>query len=1061
MKQILNWLNISISVLVFISCGSNSMQGHLNNWEDPTVIGENKEPGHATLVPYSDLLKAIEGNRESSDYRKSLNGLWSFKWVAKPSDRPETFYEENHNVEQWDKVEVPNSWQLQGYGQPIYTNILHPFENPEPPKPPTDNNPVGSYRRTFELPSNWNDGQVFLHFDGVKSAFFVWVNGEKVGYSQGSMTPAEFNITDYLRAGSNSISVQVFRWSDAAFIEDQDFWRLSGIYRDVYLMHVPDVHIRHLKAIAELTNDYNDGQLSLTTHVMNYADSVQTVSFDAALYDKSNVVIANISLADVVIDGADENTLEHILTIPEVHSWSAETPNLYTLVLTIKDQDEQVIEHVSSKVGFRTVELKNGQMLVNGKPIILKGVNRHEHDPVKGRTVDEALMIQDIKLMKQFNVNAVRTSHYPNHPRWYELCDEYGLYLYDETNLESHAFWSKFTLDPTWEKAFLERAQRMVLRDVNHPSVIVWSLGNESGYGPNHDAMANWIREYDSSRLIHYEGKEPGYGSLPNHFDIISNMYASTDLMIRLHDENPERPVILCEYSHAMGNSNGNIYKYWDAIYSYPRLQGAFIWDWVDQGLLREDENGAYFVYGGDFGEKLHDGNFCINGVVSPDRQPHPGLYEVKRHLQNVKITWDGDDPNAYSIENRYFFKDLSHLEGRWELLKNGVPQTEGALSLAGLGPGGKKSFTLPIFRKAHELRPDSEYAVNFIFTLAKDTPWAEKGHVLAADQVVFQEHAQLLTNSIAVSDLPTVKVDSSDKSIKISAAGRDFSFDTVSGQLTQVEIDGRDFLVTSPVHNVWRAPTDNDEGGDENSFAARWLAAGYDNLERKLISVDQVPSSSESFRIGTHERFVGVQGEIEARIDYTFLGNGDVHVDVQTSIDSHLPGLPKIGMTFKVPEDFITLRWYGRGPHESYADRKHGAALGIYSGKVAEQYYPYVRPQENGNKADVRWASLSNDAGSGILIYGRPEFNLSAHHYSLKNLTEATHTFMVESDGPVTVNVDHMQTGLGGDDSWSPRTHEEFLIKPNTYNYSFILRFSSDVTADIDQPLPRIPPSS
>ena len=707
-------------------------------WEDPTIISENKEDGHATLIPYDSKKEAILAKRDLSSHYRSLNGEWHFNWVKRPADRPIGFYKNDYDISSWDKISVPGSWQLQGYGQPIYTNVKHPFEDPNPPYPPKNNNPVGSYRRTFSVPESWEDGQVFLHFDGVKSAFFVWVNGQKVGYSQGSMTPAEFNITNYITSGNNVISVEVFRWSDAAYIEDQDFWRLSGIYRDVYLMHTPDTHIRHFKAISELVDNYQHGVLNLTTHIKNYGSKAEELVLKNTVYYNDGIVVKDLQPISFELVGSNEKVLKQEIMIKEVNPWSAETPNLYTLVLSIFNLDGDLIETVSTKLGFRSVELKNGQMLVNGEPIIIKGVNRHEHDPNMGRTVDENLMVKDILLMKQFNVNAVRTSHYPNHPRWYELCNEYGLYVMDEANLESHAFWSKFTLDPVWRPAFVDRAQRMVLRDVNHPSIIFWSLGNEAGYGPNHDAMANWIRDYDPSRLIHYEGKEPGYGPLPNHYDIIANMYASVDLMKELHDENPSRPVILCEYSHAMGNSNGNIFKYWDAIYEYPRLQGAFIWDWVDQGLTREDSHGEYFVYGGDFGETLHDGNFCLNGVISPDRKPHPALYEVKYHQQNIKVSWDGIDKNIFLIENRNFFVDLSQVYGIWELIENGKIISSGIINTDYIGPQSKQIYELPPFNLSHTNR---EYAVNFRFALKNDHAWAESGHIVASDQVIIQRY--------------------------------------------------------------------------------------------------------------------------------------------------------------------------------------------------------------------------------------------------------------------------------------------------------------------------------
>lgn len=1060
MKLLIRPLTLSCMMLALISCMRSPSITSIPEWEDPTMVGMNKEAGHASLMPYTNLQEALQGDRKSSSHRQDLNGVWKFSWVAKPADRPMDFYKIDYDVSDWDDIEVPNSWQLQGYGQPIYTNVQEPFVDPDPPRPPRDNNPVGSYRRSFKISDEWREGEIFVHFDGVKSAFFVWVNGKKVGYSQGSMTPAEFNITQYVKKGLNTISVQVFRWSDAAYIEDQDFWRLSGIYRDVYLMHVPETHIRHYKAIAGLKSDYATGRLDLSSHVKNYSRESRALTLQGQLFDDSENIVAEFPQIELSLAAGEEKELNNSIELTQVRKWSAEIPNLYTLVLTLADSNNEAIEYISTRVGFRSVELRDGQMLVNGEAIIIKGVNRHEHDPIKGRTVSEESMIADIKLMKQFNVNAVRTSHYPNHPRWYELCDEFGLYLYDEANLESHAFWSKFTLDPTWEKAFLERAQRMVLRDINHPSIIVWSLGNEAGYGPNHDVMADWIRAYDPSRLIHYEGKEPGYGPLPNHYDIIANMYPSVELMIKLHDENPERPVILCEYSHAMGNSNGNIFKYWDAIYKYPRIQGAFIWDWVDQGLLRTDENGSYYVYGGDFGEVLHDGNFCINGVVSPDRQPHPGLYEIKYHMQNVKVSWDGKDPNKFMIENRHFFQNLDHLAGEWELLEDGVSVAGGTLGTLNISPGGTEALELPVFTKSRKKRSDHEYAVNFRFKLKAATPWAPEGHIVANDQFLIQEHAQLLSNSISSSSFSHLKIDQTEKLLTVGAGSCRFGFDLEAGVFRSIQVNNNEMLSAPFSHNIWRAPTDNDEGGDASSFAQRWLNAGYHDLKREVVSVKVDKRIRQALKIRVQERYPAQTGDITTRITYTIFGNGDLHVDTQTDISPLLPVLPKIGMSFKMPENYANIRWYGRGPHESYVDRKQGAPLGIYHGSVADQYHAYVRPQENGNKTDVRWGVVYNPQGQGVIVYGMHSIDFSAHHYTLENLTQATHTYQIQNSGPVTVNIDQKLMGLGGDDSWNPRTHDEYLIHPNTYNYSFILRFTENVEKDLNGKLPRILPS-
>ena len=1049
--------------LVFFSgCVTDKNIQKLEYWEDPTIIGENKEDGHATLLPFDNLEQALSLDRSSSSHLLSLNGSWKFKWVPRPSDRPQRFYEIQHSVSDWDDISVPSSWELEGYGQPIYTNVKHPFPDPSPPVPPRDDNPVGSYRRGFIIPDTWKNGQIILHFDGVRSAFFVWINGKRVGYSQGSMTPAEFNITSFLVPGENSVSVQVFRWSDASFIEDQDFWRLSGIYRDVYLMHVPEAHVRHFKVTSGLTDDHEHGTLSLKTHLKNYISSPKDVVLEVSLYDREKKRITVIGSDKLELGPSVERILKHSIRINNVEQWSAEVPDLYTLIISLNDITSNRTEYISCRTGFRTVELKEGQMLVNGKPVILKGVNRHEHDPVTGRTVSEELMIKDIELMKRFNINAVRTSHYPNHPRWYELCDQYGLYVIDETNLESHAFWSRFTLDPEWEKAFLDRAQRMVLRDVNHPSIIVWSLGNEAGYGPNHDVMAAWIREYDPSRLIHYEGKEPGYGPLPNHFDIIANMYPSVELMKELHDKNPDRPVILCEYSHAMGNSNGNIFKYWDAIYQYPRLQGAFIWDWVDQGLWREDQNGKYFVYGGDFGEELHDGNFCINGVVSPDRQPHPALYEIKFHLQNIKVHWTRDDPNSYVLENRYFFQNLDHIKGHGELLENGNIIERFPVETSGTGPDSKREISLPDLIYSRKMNPEKEYAINFFFTLKERTSWAEKGHLIASEQIMIQPLRGPSINRIEVSELPELSLREEGNTLLVNASGKVFSFDLISGELSGIMIDNDPYLITPLAYNIWRAPTDNDEGGssdqnddmDKRSFANRWLQADYNDLTRSVHSVNTIKLNGQTVQIVVDEVHSGKMGDMNVRITYTIIGNGDLYLDVHSVVDPDLPVLPKIGVTYRMPEGFSNIKWYGRGPHESYIDRKHGAFFGIYDGTVKEQYFPYIRPQENGNKTDVRWAALFNDDRAGVIIYGIPEFDLSAHHYTLDNLTDATHTYSIQNDGPVSVNIDHKVMGLGGDDSWNPRTHDEYLIKPGTYDHSVILRFTDNVDNDLYAPL-------
>ena len=1021
-------------------------------WENPQIIDKNKLKPHATLIPFNSKQKAFTCKKENSSRFKSLNGNWKFNWVKKPDDRPLKFQNDDFDVSKWDNIKVPGSWQLMGYGQPIYTNIKHPFLYPNPPFPPKNNNPVGSYKRNFNLPLNWNKNTTIIHFDGVKSAFFLWINGEKVGYSQGSMTPAEFDITKYLKTGKNSISVQVFRWSDASFIEDQDFWRLSGIYRDVYLMNIPDTHIRHFKVDASLSDDLKHGNLSVVSHLKNYSETGKEVLLKVQCLDiNSKEILASFS-KDVFLSGHKEISIDSSVQIFNINPWSAEIPNLYLLVLSLTDMSNSSTEFISSKIGFRNIEIKYGQMLINNKPIIIKGVNRHEHDPIMGRTVNENSMIKDIKLMKKFNINAVRTSHYPNHPRWYELCDEYGIYVMDEANIESHFFWSKFTKDPKWENAFLDRAKRMVYRDINHPSIIIWSLGNEAGYGPNHQKMANWIRKYDDTRLIHYEGREPGYTPVANHFDIISNMYPSIDLMKKLHNENPNRPVILCEYSHAMGNSNGNLFKYWDNIYAYPRMQGGYVWDWVDQGILKQKNNQDFYAYGGDFEEAIHDSNFCINGLVSPDRKPHPALYELKHQMQNIKVHYSINKLNQIKLENRFFFKTLEDVNGIGILYENGLAILEFSLDLYNIGPNEFKYIDIPI-HEGYIKNDDSIYYLNFYFKLKGNTKWSKKDHLLASDQFIIQnkkrgiklknfkkDKQKLLNNS-------KISYERNNDGIIISASNVKYQFNFNQGQLLKVYLDETEFISSPIIHNIWRAPTDNDRGGSyEESFYSSWIKAGYNNLERTVESVNYKKIDETSVKVSVEEYYSNKRTKIPVLMNYIISKDGDLTIKLETDINPILPVTPRIGLTTQIPSNFSTVKWFGRGPHESYSDRKLGAFIGLHNKSVDELYFPYIKPQENGNRSDTRWVMFSDLNNRAILIHSEEYFNFSAHRYSLNNLSKSKHTIDLTNSNFINLNIDYKMMGLGGDDSWNPRTHDEFLIKPGLYKYSYTFRFSNNL---------------
>ena len=634
----------------------------INDWENPEMVGRNKEPGHCTLTPFGDAESAMCGKRESSQYYKSLNGMWKFNWVIKPAERPMDFYKVGFDDSGWKEIDVPSNWEMRGYGRPIYINAGYPFPR-KPPYIDNDYNPVGSYRTTFTIPEEWEGREVFVHFDGVMSAFYLWVNGKSVGYSQDSMTPAEFNITRYLRKGENVLAAEVYRWCDGSYLEDQDTWRLSGIYRDVYLFSTPKLHLRDFFVRSELDENYKDAKLMVTAKVKNYSDrkaggaEVELKLLDA---ETKEPILAEVKArADGSIAAGEEREINIEADVSEPKKWSAEEPHLYIVLLTLKDSGGEMLEVERCNFGFRKVELKGGQLLVNGKAIYIKGVDRHEHDPDEGRAIRCSLMMKDIKLLKQNNINTVRTSHYPDKPAWYDLCDKFGIYLIDEANIESHGMGhhkNPIANDPKWKKAHMERVMRVVERDKNHPSVIIWSLGNEAGDGTNFEAASEWAHNRDKSRLVQYEpGREKPYT------DIVCPMYSSITYIRRYAREERNRPLIMCEYAHAMGNSVGNLQDYWDVIEEYKHLQGGCIWDWADQGLRKKDANGKEFwAYGGDYGEKKHDGNFCCNGIVMPDRKPNPSLYEVKKVYQNIKVKEVDLAEGKMFVHNKYIFKSLS-----------------------------------------------------------------------------------------------------------------------------------------------------------------------------------------------------------------------------------------------------------------------------------------------------------------------------------------------------------------------------------------------------------------
>lgn len=999
------------------------MSSWVNDWENPEVVEINRMPMHVTSAPYPTGDLARDGG--SSPWTLSLNGQWRFHWAPNPDEAPETFYNPDMDDSSWDQIEVPSNWQMKGYGYPQYVNVQYPFPPDEMPRVPHDSNQVGSYRVSFEVPAAWEGRRITVTFGGVESAFYVWLNGESVGYSQDSRLPAEFDLTPHLRPGKNVLAARVYRWSDGTYLEDQDHWRLAGIYRDVTLTALPAVHLRDFNVQAPLSFDYVDGVLDVRAWVENSTREMQTAELWAALYDPQGAQVLEAPMVQgLKIAPGAEAEVSAFWPVERPARWTAETPHLYRLVLELRDGAGQVVEAQAASIGFRTVELRDGQLYINSVPVLLFGVNRHDHDPYGGKTVSRDAMLTDILLMKQHNVNAVRTSHYPNDPYWLELCDQFGLYVIDEANLETHGVWEKPSCNPAWRHAFLERAIRMVGRDRNHPSVICWSLGNESGHGPNHAAMADWVHASDPSRFVHYEsaGREP-------YVDVVSTMYPTVEHIIEMATvPDDPRPVMMCEFAHAMGNSCGNLREYVDAIRNTERLIGGFIWDWIDQGIARTDEQGrTYFAYGGDFGDVPNDYNFCINGLIGPDRVPHPALLEYKYLIQPVVVEALDLEAGEVLITNRYDFASLGGLDILWTLEEDGTVLQSGQVAPVEIGPG--QSVRLALDVEQPELLPGAEYWLNLRFALREPSGWAEAGHLVAWEQ--FRMPWEASARVTRFDEMPAIVLHESTESITV--AGDEFAvvFDRAAGEMASFTVSGRELLDSGPRLNLWRAPTDNDRGRHRSEpVAEAWARAGLNRLVRIVREVSAEALSERVIRVTVREWQSPPETTFgfAARQVYTVYGSGDVLVDVYFDPAVRYGVLPRLGLQLRLAAGLDQMTWFGRGPQESYIDRLAGASVGRHSGSVDEQYVPYVMPQENGNKTDVRWAALTDANGVGLMAVGAPYLEVSAHHYTTENLTQAQHTNELEWQPEVTLNLDYRQMGLGGA-SCGPGTRPEYLL--------------------------------
>lgn len=1042
MKKLKSLLIASLSTAL-----SFSGYGQANDWENPAINGINRLPAHATSISFPDEKSALNVDVRTSSRYLDLNGKWKFSWSPTPDKAPADFYKTDYNYKGWKEINVPANWELQGYGIAIYTNSVYPFVPVNPPYVPKDDNPVGCYIREFSLPSDWKDMQVTLHFGGVSSAFYCWINGQLVGYSEDSMLPAEFDATPYLKPGKNVIAAKVYRWSDGSYMEDQDHWRLSGIHRDVYLTASPKFRIYDFFVRTDLDDRYENAQLNINLNIKNFGNiQPEGWTVEANLYDPQGKAVfdqpvsksagmiwrkrfpfrASLPFGDLTAE------------VKNPMLWSAEFPNLYTLTLVLKDKQGKTVEARSCKVGFRKLEIKNGEFFVNGASTLLYGVNRHDHDPKLGKTATREAMLRDMMLLKQHNFNAVRTSHYPNDPYWYDLCDQYGIYVIDEANLETHGIGASLSNNPEWGSAFLERAQRMALRDKNHPSVIFWSLGNESGSGPNHATMVGWLKEFDNTRFIHYEGAQSLNNEMdPPYVDMISRMYDSIDEMVAWANHPVDRrPVMWCEYAHAMGNSLGNFYKFWDAIRGNKRLIGAFIWDWRDQGIYQKDKNGKeYWAYGGDFGDKINSGNFCFNGVIGPDQSVKPAILEAKKVMQPVQVTAENLSEGRFAVRNWHHEADLSRYDIRWEILENGVKINEG--SSPSMKTAAASTERLKLDYRMPASKNGAEYLLRIVFSLNSDFPWAGKGHIVAWEEFALPVKSGQL-ETIDISGLPALTLANEGNAVKITGQGFETSISKTNGALVSYKVNGKE-LLTSPMRpNFWRPPTDNDDGSKMVQREGIWKDACR---SAKVLRVQSIQPEKNVVKTTVEMEMPEVGGKMIN--EFTVFGDGKIAFDYSFNAGPGMPDILRIGMQMAVPGDYDHLEWFGLGPHETYWDRQRGAMTGIYSQSVRNDFFHYGFPQESNNKWNTRWAKLTNKQGAGIMFYAQKPLSFSAWPYSMDDIEKALHINELPDRDFITINVDHLQQGVGGDDSWSlnARPHVEFRIPAgNTYKYSFII---------------------
>lgn len=1021
------------------------------DWDNPLVFERNRMTMHAPLGAWPDAESARAGRRLASPFVQSLDGAWKFKWFPTPESVPASAADPAESDAGWTSMPVPANWQLHGTpDKPIYTNVVYPFD-PDPPHPPADN-PTGFYRRTFTIPAPWRGRRIFLVFESVDSAARVWVNGQEAGYSEDSRLPAEFEITGLAREGENSLAVLVPRYCDGSYLEDQDYWQMSGIQRTVYLYAKPAVHLRDYSVRTLFDAAYRDATLAVSATVGLHPDMVRhRVSF--MLFDPEGKAvlpapvtgpIANLTAMYGNDEGREQACCKVRLPVQAPRRWTAETPVLYTLVLTLLDPDGRAVDFERVRVGFRQVEIRNRQLLLNGQRLVIRGVDRHEHHPERGRALTGEDMVQDILQMKRLNFNAVRTSHYPNDSRWYDLCDEYGLYLVDEANLETHGVHGNLSNNPDWAYAYLARGLRMVLRDRNHPSVITWSLGNESYLGPHHAAMAGWIRHLDPTRPVQYESGNPG----PAVSDIMAPMYPGLDWVRQvLADPLEKRPLIMCEYAYAKGNATGNFFKFWDMVKAFPSFQGGFIWDWQDKALTVTLPDGRkVWGYGGDLGcgwDYPGHGEHptqVLNGIVGPTLIPHPGAFEVKNVQAPIAFSATGEESLAGTVHvlNQHQFIDLSRFDIAWELVEDGRILAQGQCGLPPVEPGGDLKltlgFTLP------EPVPGAEYAFNIRARLASDQPWAARGHVIAWAQFPLALHKA----AAAAAPSGLISVSGEGDRITASAAGVTVAFDKPSGRCVSYAVDGRERLASGPLENVRRAPTDNDlMVGNPGSHLRDWKRLGLDQApSRKVIGVTSA-AAGDLFWFRVETELTGASPDIRIRgsLEYRFRGDGSLEVAERLDVPDAIPLVARIGVELALAPELEQATWFGRGPFENYPDRKSAALLGRYESTVTDLFEAgYLLPGDCGGREDTRWLALRDGAGAGVLIRGQGPFHFDALHYAIDDLMAADHSWKLKPRPEIWLHLDHRHLGVGGDTGWTRNVHPEYRVGPGVYEWSFRL---------------------